>query len=125
MSTNSESNPMPGTGHTGRHSFFFFRRCFKFCLLYLFVARENTAFLTPTPTNVFQVLIELQAWLWTLFREEFEPLISQQEASQPPSQRTVVVVCAANVCARQGFLSRSPMAPRDCHFFIPLQDIVD
>lgn len=58
-----------------------------------------------------------------LNREELQPLVSQQEASRPLSQRRGVVLCAANVCRETGVLATLPMALRDCNFFIPLQDI--
>ena len=43
-----------------------------------------------------------------LNREELQPLINQQEASRPLSQRRVAVLCAANVCRETGVLAMLP-----------------
>lgn len=81
-----------------------------------------SAFLAPTPTNVFQVVIE--------YRHDCDLFLQRKSSgiykpagslSIPISQESVWLCCALPVSSKlQVFSSCSPMALRDCNLFISL-----
>ena len=56
----------------------------------------------------------------SFYRENLQAFISQQEASQPLSQRRVVVLCAANVCSEMGVLVALPYGTKRLPLFYTL-----